>query len=180
MVTTVYKPRFVDGYEWVMPVGSTDPIRQLPARRPGDPWSPMWVYLLSPSEDNQAAKRADMPWHGSTVLVVRQKAKEVLEKVLANDAEMLPLYCENGEDLWLVNPRRVVDALEEDLSQVERFSSGRIMAVSRYVFREEAVAGLRCFRIPQQATMFVTAEVAEAVRAAGLLGTTFQPLWRSE
>ena len=178
-VTIVYKPRFEDGYEWVMPVGSTDPIRRLPSRQPGDPWTPVWVYPLSPGEDGQPAKKADMPWHGSGVLVLRRPAREVLGKVLADDAEMLSLYCDEGEDLWLVNAWRVVDALDEELSQVERFSSGRIMTVHRYAFREEAVAGLRCFRIPQQHVMFVTDEVAEATRAAGLRGTTFRPVWSS-
>ena len=176
-VTIVYKPRFEDGYEWVMPVGSTDPIRRLRSRQPGDPWTPLWVYPLNPAEDGQAPTKADMPWHGSSVLVLKQRAREALGKVLADEAEMLPLYCDEGEELWLVNAWRVVDALDEELSQVERFSSGRIMTVHRYAFREEAVAGLRCFRIPQQPVMFVTDEVAEAARAAGLRGTTFRPLW---
>lgn len=178
MVTTVYKPSFEDGYEWVMPVGSTDPLRRLPSRQPGDPWTPLWVYSLSPDE-GQPAKKADMPWYGAKLLVVRQRAREVLARVLRDDAEMLPVYCDEGEDMWLVNTWRVADALDEELSQVERFSSGRIMTVHRYAFREQAVAGLRCFRIPQKSVMFVTDEVAEAVRAAGLRGTSFRPLWSS-
>jgi len=38
---------------------------------------------------------------------------------------------------------------------------------------------LRCFRIPQRSTMFVTDEVVAAVRDAGLRGTTFRRLWHS-
>lgn len=178
-VTIVYRPRFEDGYEWVMPVGNTDPLRRLPSRRRGDPWTPLWVYPLSPNEDGPPPGKADMPWHGSSVLVLRRRAREALGKMLTDDAEMLPLYCDGGEDLWLVNPWRAVDALDEELSQVDRFSSGRIMTINRYAFREEVVAGLRCFRIPQQHIMFVTDEVADAARAAGLRGTTFRPLWRS-
>jgi hypothetical protein len=109
------------------------------------------------------------------VLIVTRRAREVL----AGDAEVLPLDCDDGEDLWLVNPWRTVDALDVGRSQVRRFSDGGIMNIDRYVFREEAVAGLQCFRIPQRSTMFVTDEVVAAVRDAGLRGTTFRRLWHS-
>lgn len=128
-MTTVYKPRFEDGYEWVMPLGNTEPIRQLRSRQPGDLWSPLWIFLFSPDE-GQSREKADMPWHGSGVLVLKRRAREVLENALANDAEILPSYCD-GEDLWLVNAWRVVDALDEEQSQIRRFRDGRVMSISR-------------------------------------------------
>ena len=54
-----------------------------------------------------------------------------------------------------------------------------INRVDRYVFWEEIVAGLECFRIPQQQSMFVTDSIVAAVKDAGLHGTIFRPVWRS-
>jgi uncharacterized protein DUF1629 len=180
-VTAVYEPRVEEGYEWALLVDSGDykTLRGLGARNPGDLWRPPWMFLLTADEDGRRRKKADMPWHGSNVLVVTRRAREVLAEVLAEDAEVLPLDCDGGENLWLVNPWRTVDALDVGRSEVRRFSDGGIMNIGRYVFREEMVDGLRCFRIPQEPGMFVTDEVVDAVRDAALRGTTFRRLWRS-
>jgi hypothetical protein len=180
-VTTVYEPDGEDGYEWALLVDKADfgTLRRLRARRPGDLWQPVWMDLLTSDQEWQPRKKADMPWHGSNVLVVTRRARDVLADALAGDAEVLPLDCDDGQDLWLVNPWRTVDALDVGRSEVRRFSDGGIMRVDRYVFREDVVDGLRCFRIPQRAAMFVTDEVAAAARDAGLRGTTFRRLWRS-
>ena len=179
--TTVYEPYVEAGYEWALRVNSRDfeTFRWLPARSPGDPWRPVWMFLLTTDQEWGPRKKADMPWYGTNVLILTWRAREVLADVLAGDAEVLPLDCDDGEDLWLVNPWRTVDALDVDRSQVRRFSDGGIMNIDRYVFQEESVAGLRCFRIPQRSTMFVTDDVVVAVRDAGLRGTTFRRVWHS-
>ena len=180
-MVTVYKSYFERGYDWAMPVGSPGQILELKARGCGDPWKPIWMYMLTTDAQGNPRQPADMPWHGSGTMVLKDRARRVLEPVLGEDAEWLPGYDSNGEDLWLVHAWRVVDALDEEHSDVERFkSSGRIMRVRRYVLHDEAVKGVRCFRLPQQLSrILVTDEVASAVSAAGLHGTRFVPIWRT-
>lgn len=179
-MTTVYEPYFEPGYDWAMPAGSVEPILDLKTRRRGDPWKPLWMYMTTTDAQGRPRQRADMPWHGHGTLVLTAKARQVLEKALGDDAELLPAYDTQGQDLWLVHAWRVVDALDEERSDVVRFTSGKIMTVRRFALRAGAVAGLRCFRLPEQlATMLVTSEVVAAVRSAGLHGTTFRPVWPS-
>jgi hypothetical protein len=182
-MVTVYRPYFEEGYAWAMTVGDAMQTVELRSRRRGDPWKPVWMYMIMTDRQGSPRRPADMPWHNAGTMVLKDQAKRALEPVLGEDAEWLPAYDSEGEDLWLVNAWRVVDALDEEHSDVERFkSSGRIMRVRRYVLRAEALAaaaGVRCFRLPQQPSrMLVTDEVVSAVNAAGLHGTTFVPIWR--
>jgi len=126
-------------------------------------------------------KPADMPWHGAGTMVLKEKARQVLEPVLGEDAELLSAYDAEGEPLWFVHAWRIVDALDEEASDVQRFqSSGRIMNVRRWSLRAAAVGDLKCFRVPQQRSkMLVTDRVATAVSSAGLHGTKFLPIWQS-
>lgn len=180
-MTAVYGPHVEEGYEWALPVdrGDFKTFRALRARSPGDPWHPVWMFLLAVDEEGQPRRKADLPWLGSYALVVTRRAREVLAEVVGEDAEVLPLDCDDGEDLWLVSARLTLDALDVGSSGIRRFSNGKIMSVDRYVFKEESVGGLRCFRVPQEPGMFVTDEVVTAVRDAGLRGTTFRRLWHS-
>lgn len=178
---TVYRPYFEPGYDWVMPVGGAGSVPDLKSRSRDDPWEPLWMYMITTDAKGMPTKPADMPWHGSNTMVLKEKALRVLEPVLGEDAELLSAYDAEGEPLWLVHAWRVVDALDEEASEVRRFkSSGRIMDVRRWSLRAAAVGDLRCFRVPQQPSkMLVTDKVATAVNSAGLHGTIFRPVWQS-
>lgn len=180
-MVTVYKPRFEPGYDWAMPVGDEDPILRLKSRSCGESWEPIWLYMTTTDHQGRPRQPADLPWHGSQALVAKEGARRILEPVLRDDVEWLPAYDSEGENLWLAHACRVIDALDEKRSKVERFqSSGRIMRVQRYVFQAEAVAGVRCFRLQQQPSqMFVTDEVVSTVEGGALHGTQFVPIWSS-
>lgn len=178
---TVYRPYFERGYAWAMTVGDAMQTIELRSRQRGDPWKPVWMYMIMTDPEGGPREPADMPWHSAGTMVLKDRARRVLEPVLGEDAEWLPGYDSDGGELWLVHPWRIVDALDEEHSDVERFKdSTKIMRVRKYALRAEALAGLRCFRLLQQPhRMFVTDEVASAVRVAGLHGTSFVPIWRS-
>jgi hypothetical protein len=180
-MVTVYKPWVEPGYYWTVPVGSTKPLLELRSRARGEPWEPIWLFMVTTDPEGRPRRSADMPWCGSQTMALKEPARRILEPVLGDDAEWLPAYDSDGENLWLVHPWRLVDALDEDHSDLVRFQDGvKIMRVNRYALRGEAVAGMRCFRLPQQPhIMFVTDEVASAVSAAGFHGTGFVPIWRS-
>jgi hypothetical protein len=168
-------------YQWAIPADDMgylkiwDMLNQRPGMPVGVSWVPPRVFLWK-GDDSPPLRRADMPWFADGALVVTLRAKEALAEVLGADAEILPLL-HDGEDLWLVNPWRQVDALDEENSEVERFrSSGRVKRIKRYSFREDKVKEISCFTIPQQENvMFVASSVADAAQQAGLTGVIFPP-----
>jgi hypothetical protein len=145
--------------------------------RVGADWVPPRFYLFE-GDEPPPLQRADMPWFADGALVVTRHAKEVLGEVLGDDAEILPLL-HDGDDLWLVNPWRQVDALDEENSEFKRFTStGRLMRVVRFAFKEDVIKGTKCFTIPQlKNVMFADSSVGEAVQRAGLTGVTFSPVY---
>jgi hypothetical protein len=144
-MVTVYEPYFEGDYEWAMPVDNTGQIHDLRDRKRGDPWQPLWMYLVhsdAPEMGGAPLRDAGMPYHGRSVLVLKKRAREVLGPLLATDAEILPCECDEADEMALAHPWGIVDALDVEHSRVRRFTSGRIMQVDSYAFWEEKVAGL--------------------------------------
>lgn len=128
VIVTVFKPDVEVGYEGVMTVGSTNPIRDLWHRRRGDSWKPLWMHYLREMDLEERwvpQQKADIPYFIGSVLVLKLKARQALASVLESDAELLPVYGDDGEELWLVHPWRVVDALDEAGSDIQRFPDWR-------------------------------------------------------
>ena len=77
---------------------------------------------------------------------------------------------------------RIVDALDLDRSELVRFSSGRVMDITRYVFQPEAIRGVHAFKIPEMArgSLLVSSEIVDAVERAGLRGTGFEQVWADD
>jgi hypothetical protein len=70
------------------------------------------------------------------------------------------------------------DALDEEASELKRFSDGRVMVVHKYVFKPDAVEGKVIFRLPQfRARIYVTDLFADKVREHGLTGLELNELW---
>jgi hypothetical protein len=73
----------------------------------------------------------------------------------------------------------VVDALDEENSELIRFDDGNILDVVRYEFRPHMTAGMAVFKVPQllRGPLFVSDEFVEAAASAGLTGPEFIQLW---
>jgi hypothetical protein len=169
----VFTPRPAEGFEWASP-DSSDTYELLHAMAgvsQGPTWAPPGFHLV---HEPGATRRSDMPWLGQHTLVVRESAREALEPVLGRDAEFLPTRCSVA--LWLVNCLTVLDALDEAKSDLDRFSSGRVMRIKRPVFDPLVIKGVAMFKVPQlvRGTVFVHAEVVAAYDAAGLAGVDWQ------
>ena len=99
----------------------------------------------------------------------------------SNRPTTMPWRTNRGAPQDLFNVCRVVDALDEDASELHRFpSSGRVMKVSRYAFEPTLVADLTAFRIPQDRTLFLAGHAVATILGAGLSGADFQPVWPLE
>lgn len=176
----VYEPGVLPGFEWVLAVHDTD-LEHLWDDLDGTPrlgaWQPVPVRRLTVDEEGNPRATADLPWLGGHALVLRAKAVEALGPLLEQHGELLPLACADA-DLWLFNTLTVVDALDEDRSEIVRFDDGSILTVERYTFRPDAVAPV--FKVPQLLTgpLFVGDEFAAAVTGAGLTGLDLVEVWR--
>jgi hypothetical protein len=140
-------------------------------------WKPIPMRLIHEDEGKKLAA-SDSPWLGSHALIFRQPALEKLDVILKAHGEILPLTCSEAQ-LFVLNATRLVDALDEQASALTRFSSGRLMRVTRYVFRATVISGIDIFKIPdlRVSPTFVSKRVVEAWSLAGLRGLVFNKVW---
>ena len=111
-------------------------------------------------------------------MVVRAEGLEAIREVVAGYAEFLPLDCPTSE-LWVVNVTNVVDGLDEARSRIARFTSGRVLNIERYAFRDE-VLGYPVFKVPQVSTLFAGAALAQRIRESGLVGPVWKRIWPAD
>lgn len=179
-MAAVYVPAWAEGFELCQPQRQDD-YETLHVQIDGAPrrnsWSPVAVRLIHDDEGKLLAT-SDSPWLGSHALVFRKSAIERLGSLLQSNGELLPLACSEA-DLSIFNATRVIDALDEQASSITRFSSGRVMRVTRYIFKAAVVADVDIFKIPnlRVSPTFVSERVVHAWTSAGLRGVTFDRVW---
>jgi hypothetical protein len=138
----IYRTWSAEGYQRVLLVDEDgyaalwSVLQANPGTPVGTRWVPPRVRMLTELRDQrrhhgQQRKHADLPWYSSYVMAVTRQARTVLEDIVANDAEFLPLECEE-EELWLMHPWRSVLAFDAENSDFELLSTGRISEVNRY------------------------------------------------
>jgi len=142
-------------------------------------WQPMGVKILA---NRRNWRRSDLPWLMGPVMTLRRRALDALGDVLADHGEVLPLLPVRGEEFFLFNVTRVIDALDEENSLLTRFPGGRIMVIDAPTFIEPKIRGVHLFKLPNQRVnlIFVSDYFAERVRSAGLTGMEFTPAWSPE
>jgi len=179
-MTEIYVPAPADRYELCQPIDPAD-FETINIQIDGTPrrttWRPLQMRLVH-EDEGKVLLASDSPWLGSHALIFRQLATEKLGRVLEPHGELLPLDCSEAA-LSLFNATQVVDALDEHASSVMRFSNGKIMHITRYMFRDAAIGPNHIFKIPnlRVSPTFVTKQVAKMWRSAGLRGLEFTKVW---
>jgi hypothetical protein len=109
--------------------------------------------------------------------VFSRHAADLLASVLTPYGQLWPLLCEDAEYI-MFNVTTLVDAMNEDDSDIVRFKSGRIMEIRNYVLNERRLNAAPIFKLPQTALMdvFVTDEFVNMVLASHLKGFSFKPV----
>jgi len=122
--------------------------------------------------------KGDTPGLSSHIPVFGSRAVETLADLLEPNGELLPIACD-GEQYFLFNATRLVDALDEANCEVERFSDGGILDITRYSFFQKKLEGVIVFKLPQKPlwSVYVTDPFVERVKAAGLKGFKFPHIW---
>ena len=177
--TRVFKPDATEECEWALPVDDAgyELFRGLYGAPRGDGWKPLAMQLLKHVERGRRLGRADFPWYGTQVIILRKEAVERLRPLLLEAGEVLPLACEEAE-LWLWNVTNVVDALDYERSKIVRFpSSGRIMDIREHVFRPHLLGSQPAFKLPGWLPIYLGSRFVDEVTASGLTGLKFKQVW---
>jgi hypothetical protein len=115
--------------------------------------------------------------------VFSQRARRLLSQHLEGLGQWIELVSDNDPVYWLFYITNVVDALDVQKSEVAYFKStpGKVMGIDSYVFKPEAVRDQVLFTLPQRpgSNRCVTDRFVEIVKANGLTGFEFKPLWSS-
>lgn len=167
-----------EGYEWALPVDSDnfEIFQGLPERHPHGTWQPIQMTLLTTDDRGRPQRRADLPWLGSHVLVLRDEAIDTVGSLLAPHGELLPLACEQAR-LAVFSAPAVAGVLDEGRSDIVRFGSGRIMAIRHPVFRRDVLGGAKAFKLAEmpRGELYLAEDIVDEIRATGLTsGTDFK------
>lgn len=177
----IYCPAVPEGFEWAFPVdpGDFEVFWTLSERQPGAAWEPIRMRLLKEDEHERPWLRAEMPWLGGHVLILRDEAIEAVGPLLAPYGELLPLVCDEAR-LVVFSARLVANALEEGRSDIVRFATGRIMDIRRHAFDLGAIAGTRAFKLAEfpRGGLFLTGDLVASIRRTGFTdGTEFHLIY---
>lgn len=181
-MTTVYERINADGYEIINTVHGYDDdevLRNLcgPSRQHN--WTPILVQRDRPTKRG-ACKEADIPYDHS-VLILRPGAVEALQDVLDAHGEVLPLATNDGVELYVFNPRFVLDALDTERSEIERLPATTDFWIGKFVFIEKVIRDIDIFRLPYSYRKpYFSDRFVERVKKAKLKGTDFIKLWSSD
>jgi len=179
----VYRIVPLDGHELVQPVDTKDYAvltDLIDGTERSATWSPIGVRLIR-KDGEEPLLRSDSPWLSPGTLVLRDGAVAHLAEQTADNAELLPLDCVDG-DFWLVNVTTVLDALDTSASSLVRFGDGRVITVRHFAFLEERLDEAQMFKIPDMkvSDIFVGDAFVDAWRAASLEGIGFETVWRRQ
>ena len=170
-----------DKYDNLKPVlkWSREETRSFDGRKKIATWEPIEVERLEPEK---GLDLADNMWLSTPVPAFSDKAKQLVEGLLGDSVEFLPTISKEGT-FWLVNVTTVLDCVDYEKSEIVRFqSSGRIMDIPRFVFREDVVKDVDMFKTKDLPLRFpcVSDRFKELVESSGLTGFGFRLLWDSE
>ncbi len=173
----IHVPVGSQAYRWLQCVGDAD-FDALNSTDLLSLVSSSWrlrVRLIVENERGEPLRESGLLWLSSHVLAMTAAVRDVARPVLEGQGVFAPLRSDDG-DFWIFVPD-LCDALNEAGSSVTRFSSGRVMYVSRYDFHPDRLVGRIVFRIPQlpKGPLFCAERVVDTLSAES--GVGFQQVW---
>ena len=177
----VYTASPSGGGEWVLPVIDAD-IARFDGFGHGIPLSGSWESVemrLIQTDKERERTPVDMPWFVSNTLILKPLAAEKIRTILELWGELLPLHCD-GLLLLAYNALNVIDAIDEEHSELLRDSDGSVFLVNHLELRPEIVDGNDVFHVPQlpYQSPFFSHRFVEQFIATGLSGVSFEQVWQ--
>ncbi len=178
----IYERTRANGYEILNTVHGYDDdelLRNLHGPSRQQSWKPILMQLDRPTRRG-ASKAADLPFMLGA-LVLRRSAVDALQDILETHGELLPLATNDGVELFVFNPRFVIDAIDKENSEIERIPDTKAVLIRKYVFIESMIRDIDIFRVPLGPRMpYFSDRFVERVKKAKLKGTEFIKLWSSD
>ena len=166
----------LEQYDWVTYQDlDYESIRSLDGRSMRHSWSPLAVMRL------YEGKYSNAPCFVPHIPVFDRSAVNVLQDLISDDAEVLPLVSADGE-FYAINVTQVLNCIDYEASEYEKFTdSNKIMLFTKYAFNKHAVQGKHIFRIVDEPlrSPFVSDEFRDKVIQSGLTGFNFKLVWES-
>lgn len=140
-------------------------------------WNPPTIII---DPDSVRSPKGDFPSLIASVPIFSRRAVTALRDILEENGELLPVTIV-GEEYFVFNATRVVDAFDEENSNFHCYDDGRIFMIDHHSFFPRKLAGLIMFKIPQfRRDVYVTDTFVERVKTAGLKGFWFPLLWSDD
>jgi hypothetical protein len=169
-----------DGYDFCFPVPRENFLKiadLLDGKPRAATWIPPNMEMIRVDDRGRTLEQADAPWFGHDALVLKPKAVLAVGNYLQQHGELLPLKCADA-NVVIYNVTRVIDALDENASKIERFEDGRIMSIDQPAFRASKIRGIDVFKLPlRRSTLYVAQPFVDRWNKHGLRGITFKPVW---
>ncbi len=107
---------------------------------------------------NEGLPKPDFPWlaGAESVAVFNYRALQVLEQLLGDSVQILPLSHGNQE-FYIINIIEIIDCLDEEHSEVRHY--GPASKIIKPVFKEQFVKGKHIFKIPQSPSAIFVSDV---------------------
>jgi len=107
---------------------------------------------------------------------VSVKARSILEPLISNTVEFLPLKADTG--VYFAMKVHWVDCLDVENSKVKGFDDGAIMRVIEYAFHWDRLEDIHIFHLPKLcgSSLFVSDKFKEVVEKNKLEGLIFYPI----
>jgi len=141
-----------------------------------DKWVP-WEVTTS----KKKRELPDSPALCAGVKVVNDKTKRILENVLQNEVEFLPLN-HPSESFWIIHVINVVNAVDYDTAIPFRATPTIITHFKKHGFYEGKLANQWIFKLPEMplTRIYVTEIFKEVIEQNKLTGFKFEEVWDSE
>ena len=138
-------------------------------------WDPPLVRLDEWSFAGKHLLPSDAPWFDGFTLILNRRAVDAMASLLEGYGELLPLRCAQDE-LFAFNPALTLDALDEARSTLRRLPSGRAIAIEKWAFKPEVVAGADMFRITtlRLSEVYLSQRFVDLWHASGLKSPDFK------
>ncbi len=140
-------------------------------------WKPIEVEGF----DDNPGKDSDFPCLNNycVIPIFSQRAWDVLEPLVGNRVEALPIKHPSGHSYYLINVMEIIDCLDEKRSKVVRnATTKRISRVLKYCLKTDLLKGKHIFKTPLEsgAELLVDDVFRQAVETNGLIGLIFEKI----
>jgi hypothetical protein len=144
------------------------------------------IRVRRATEGYMATEPNDLPFGDTPALMfgciaLSRRAMNALQPMLQLWGRFIPIVCEDceGWDYRLLQVTKVIDALDQERTEIKRWPDGRVREpIRRPIFREDAVATAFAFQVPGYwGNVFLTDLFMQRVREAGLTGFDCPLVW---